>query len=182
MVYCNNCGTQNTETTKFCNDCGSKITKSIIIYVKAPLWERFLAMLIDLFFELVLSIPAIIFFVFGLFKHLRYHNNLEATPWYFIAFMFYIIPLTYSLIKDGQGHGQSWGKKTMGLMVVHLDFNLPCTKSRSFFRNLVTRIISLIPIVGWLIEPILVLASSSGRKLGDRAAETMVIVASTYQE
>ena len=33
----------------------------------------------------------------------------------------------------------------------------------------------IIPFVGWLIEPIIVLADGYGRKLGDRAANTQVI-------
>ncbi len=182
MIYCNNCGIEIITPSNYCFECGANTANKLIIYTKAPLWDRFLAMLIDVFFELVLAIPAIIFLVIGVFQKLKYQNIKDVSTWYFLALLFYMIPLTYSLIKDGLGQGQSWGKKAMGLMVVHLDFNIPCTKSRSFFRNLITRFVSLFPLVGWLIEPVLVIASSGGRKLGDLAAETMVIVASTYIE
>lgn len=181
-MFCNNCGISITEPNNFCLVCGADISNKIIIYDKAPLLDRFIAKLLDLFFEFLLSVPSIIFFVIGILKRMRHHNSLYIAQWYFfIAIIFYIIPITYSLIKDGLGQGQSWGKKSMGLMVVHLEFNMPCSKWRSFFRNLVSKLISIFPIVGWLIEPILVIASTSGRKLGDHASETMVILSSNYQ-
>ena len=45
----------------------------------------------------------------------------------------------------------------------------------SVIRNLIGIFIVLIPFVGWLIEPIMVLVSSGGRRVADRIAGTMVV-------
>ena len=45
----------------------------------------------------------------------------------------------------------------------------------SVIRNLIGIFIELIPFIGWLIEPIMVVASSDGRRAADRIAGTMVV-------
>jgi|TARA_B100001971_G_C18086690_1_gene481302 uncharacterized RDD family membrane protein YckC len=83
--------------------------------------------------------------------------------------------LTYNFIKDGLGKGQSWGKKAVGLMVIHLSDKTPCSLSQSLLRNLIMILLGIIPFIGWLIEPIIVLSTKDGRRLGDRAANTQVV-------
>ena len=87
----------------------------------------------------------------------------------------------YGFIKDGLGRGQSIGKKKMRLMVVHLQSNAPCSKSQSALRALVMTGLHLIPYLGWLVEPVLVMAAAGGRRLGDQAAGTQVIAADLYR-
>lgn len=144
-------------------------------YLKASLGNRFLASLLDGLISLGLSIPAIIFYGIGMAKIDSYYDKDEAIGIFIVAFLFYLIPLVYNLIKDGLGQGQSWGKRPLDLMVVNLDNNLPCNKGKSFFRNFISGLVAIIPFVGWLIEPIMVLATDDGRKLGDKAANTQVI-------
>lgn len=144
-------------------------------YPKASLGNRFLASLLDGLISLSLSIPAIIFFAIGMAKADSYYDKDGAIGLFFIAVLFYIIPLVYNFIKDGLGQGQSWGKKALDLMVINLDNNAPCDKGKSFFRNFISGLVAIIPFVGWLIEPIMVLATEDGRKLGDKAANTQVI-------
>jgi uncharacterized RDD family membrane protein YckC len=144
-------------------------------YPKASLGNRFLAALLDGLISLGLSIPTIIFYALGVAKLGSYYDKDEAIGLFFIAVLFYIIPLVYNFIKDGLGQGQSWGKKAVDLMVVNLDNNTPCDKGKSFFRNFISVLVAIIPFVGWLIEPIMVLATEDGRKLGDKAANTQVI-------
>jgi uncharacterized RDD family membrane protein YckC len=122
-----------------------------------------------------LSLTGIIFFALGMAKADNYYDKDGAIGLFFIAFLFCIIPLVYNFIKDGLGQGQSWGKKALDLMVVNLDNNTPCDKGKSFFRNFISGLVATIPFVGWLIEPIMVLATEDGRKLGDKAANTQVI-------
>ncbi len=143
-------------------------------YPKASLGNRFLASLLDGLISTGLSIPAILFFVAGLDK-LKGYDNDAAPGLFFMAFFFYLIPLCYNFIKDGLGQGQSWGKKALDIMVVNLDNNTPCDKGKSFFRNFISILVAIIPFIGWLIEPIMVLATDDGRKLGDKAANTQVI-------
>jgi len=143
-------------------------------YPKASLGKRFLAALIDGLISTAFSIPAILFFFIGIEKGKSY--NKDGAEWLIIlAFLFYLLPVTYGLIKDGLGKGQSWGKRAMDLMVVNLDNNFYCDKGKSFLRNFITTLVTIIPFIGWLIEPILVLATDDGRKLGDKAANTQVI-------
>jgi uncharacterized RDD family membrane protein YckC len=87
----------------------------------------------------------------------------------------------YGFIKDGQPRGQSIGKKKLGLMVVHLPTNAPCSRSQSALRQLVMAGTNLIPYLGWLVEPIVVLAADGGRRLGDLAADTQVIAVESYR-
>lgn len=143
-------------------------------YPKASLGNRFLASLLDGLISTGLSIPAILFFVAGLDKSKGYDND-AAPGLFFMAFFFYLIPLSYNFIKDGLGQGQSWGKKALDIMVVNLDNNTPCDKGKSFFRNFISVLVAIIPFIGWLIEPIMVIATDDGRKLGDKAANTQVI-------
>jgi len=148
-------------------------------YPKASLGNRFLASLLDGLIIVGVSIPAIIFFMAGIEKS-KSHNADGAAGLMLIGVLFYLIAITYSLIKDGLGQGQSWGKRSVKLMVVNLEKNTPCDKRKSFVRNIFSTSVTAIPFVGWLIEPIMVLATHDGRKLGDKAAKTQVISLKDY--
>ena len=87
----------------------------------------------------------------------------------------------YSFVKDGREGGQSVGKKALNLMVVNITTNEPCSKRESFTRQLDLFFLQMIPLVGWLVEPIVMLSSKDGRRIGDRAADTQVIEVSEYQ-
>jgi uncharacterized RDD family membrane protein YckC len=87
----------------------------------------------------------------------------------------------YGFVKDGQQRGQSIGKKRLGLMVVHLPTNAPCTRSQSALRQLVMAGTNLIPYLGWLVEPIAAMAADGGRRLGDQVAGTQVIAVESYR-
>lgn len=190
------CNTPYSEDIKFCPSDGGEV-KVIISrqfsqptylqaqsshkhyinqkFSKASLSKRFLAALLDGLITIGLAIPAIIFFFIGINKFNSYYDKDGAAGLIVIAFIFYIIPIVYSLIKDGLGQGQSWGKKALNIMVINLDNNTPCDKGKSFFRNFISTLINIIPFIGWLIEPILILSTEDGRKLGDKAANTQVI-------
>ena len=87
----------------------------------------------------------------------------------------------YSLTKDGQPGGQSIGKKKFNLLVVNITTNQPCTTAESLIRQIDLCCLQMIPVVGWLVEPIVMLASKDGRRLGDRAANTQVIDIAEYR-
>jgi uncharacterized RDD family membrane protein YckC len=89
--------------------------------------------------------------------------------------------LFYAFTKDGRPGGQSIGKKMMGLMVVHLPSNRPCDRGQSALRYLVMFLLNLVPYVGWLIEPMVLLSAAGGRRLGDTAAGTQVIKLSDFK-
>jgi len=185
---CSHCGKQYDPNTMYCPEDGTLLIKNVNqafnnlqilknsngTIPRASSGNRFLAFLLDGLISLGLSIPAIIFFFLGLSK-LNGYNREYALVFFCLAFLLYLLPLSYSLIKDGLGKGQSFGKKAVGLMVIDIEKNCPCSYGKSCFRNIIMTLVNMIPFVGWLIEPIMVLATEDGRRLGDKAANTQVI-------
>lgn len=144
------------------------------IYAKAPLGQRFAAYVID---SIVGVGPAITAALFDFLFHVtqnptnRTINMIATVTW----------AIYYGATKDARGRGQSIGKKMNGLMVVGTETNEPCTLHQSTGRAFVRFVLSAIPVVGGLIEPIAVVANDDGRRIGDRAASTQVILASDYE-
>ncbi|MDR1760401.1 MAG: RDD family protein [Fibrobacter sp.] len=163
-------------------------------YGKAPLLRRFFAILIDNLFVFLILIPA---FLFGLLSVMEFDaadfgsdsifeknyslfggNPLVIVVSVGLTVIFFLFAGVYNFFKDGMKNGQSFGKRTMNLRVVHLPTGKPCNYLQSFFRNFIGQLLSWIPYAGWLIEPIFVIANDRGRRLGDFAANTQVIEAS----
>lgn len=87
--------------------------------------------------------------------------------------------LVYTLVRDGFGRGQSWGKKIMGLMVVDITTNEPCTMGKSVLRNV---IFFALGFVGFsFVEYLIPLFQGKGARLGDMVAKTQVIEADQYR-
>lgn len=151
------------------------------MYPKAPLGERFWASVLDGFISLGLSLPTLICWWVALQKSRASRYDYDSYDPGGVAMLFllglflYLIPLVYNFIKDGLGQGQSWGKRNVYLMVVDLSTNQPCGKGKSAARHFISALVCLIPFIGWLIECIMVLVSTDGRKLGDLAANTQVV-------
>lgn len=188
--YCEKCGTKYNSDTKFCPKDGGTVVCRIagqhysqqfdtnVSFEKASLGSRFLASLLDGLICGVLAIPAIVLYAIGLSNathNYDYYEDGKAGGYFFFAFILYLIPLTYTFIKDGLGNGQSWGKKAMGLRIIKVKDCSKCTKGASALRALVSTLVSMIPLIGWIIEPIMVLTTSDGRRLADKAAGTMVV-------
>ena len=84
-----------------------------------------------------------------------------------------IIPgVVYFFIKDGLKNGSSWGKRIMGLKVIQLENNKPCTKAQSALRSIFMAITPLN-----LIEFFVALADKNGQRLADKLLKTQVIEA-----
>lgn len=149
-------------------------------YSKAPLDSRFFACLLDGLVEAAACLPAFLLFKSGITSWENDHTD-SATIRFFFALLFYLAALGYGLLKDGLGRGQSWGKKQLHLMVVNLDDDSPCNTRKSFLRNLVSALLAMVPFIGWLAEPVLVLGTKDGRRLGDYAANTQVIELKQYR-
>ena len=143
-------------------------------YVKANLGARFLAYIIDLVVSIV-PVTAISIFV-GVSGMVNRQTAVSVIA--IIASACWAI--WYTFTKDGREGGQSIGKDMMDLMVVHTETNEPCTMGQSALRALIWCVVNLVPVVGWLVEPIMAIADESGRRLGDRAAGTQVIPVNSY--
>ena len=144
------------------------------VYAKASLGARFGAYVID---RIVGMTPVILAAVFGWIFPVAPPNsavgiiNLLGT----FAWAAY-----YGLTKDGRPNGQSIGKKLCGLMVVNIETNEPCSRAESAERAFIGGLVGIVPLVGWLIEPLVVLVREDGRRIGDHAADTQVIAAEEY--
>lgn len=141
---------------------------------KASVFFRFIAWLVDELITGILSIPSIILFV--LFCEESGHYGHDADTYFMISLVTGLIPIIYFLIKDGLFQGQSVGKKVVGIKVINIRDASNCTKGRSAIRALAGVLVSLV-CFGGIVEPCLVLFSSEGRRLADRAASTMVVKA-----
>ncbi|MCK0202709.1 RDD family protein [Ornithobacterium rhinotracheale] len=185
---CEICGTQYAVGVNFCPKDGGHVKvisaksnverkigfKSQMFYPKADLLNRFFANLIDGFLGLIILIP-----FFPMCIAMIKDNKVE--PFFVIMGLFSILGLcAFALLKDG-GKLSSPGKSAMGLIVINIKTNQYCSFSDSFARNLISSLVGLIPFIGFLVEPIMVLVDENGRKIGDRVANTQVIDRKLYE-
>lgn len=97
--------------------------------------------------------------------------------------------LLYILIADGFRHGQSPGKRLIGLQVLHETDASPISFKESIERNIpfaIVYIFSIIPFLGWLLfvivgipillfESYLICFDEKGIRVGDILAGTQVV-------
>jgi uncharacterized RDD family membrane protein YckC len=77
----------------------------------------------------------------------------------------------YILFADAFPGGQSYGKRALGIAVVGKWSGAPCTAWQSFLRNVVPTILGIIDLV--------FIFGEEHQRLGDMAAETIVVEAAT---
>jgi uncharacterized RDD family membrane protein YckC len=100
--------------------------------------------------------------------------------------------LAYLLISDGLFDGRSLGKKLIGLRVLSVDTDKPCSFRDSILRNStfgIGYLLYKIPLLGWMFiiivsvfEFIILLGSKEGMRLGDEIAKTKVVAVNTDTE
>lgn len=145
-------------------------------YPKAPLGRRFLAYLIDGF---VASIPlSLIGIVVAAAFALTADSSGDPPALVMViaiggGLLGFAWALLYTLLKDGFGAGQSWGKKMLKLMVVGLEDGQPCTKKKSAVRNLIGSVLGFIDIIVALFQ-------QQGQRVGDMLSKTQVIEVQAY--
>jgi uncharacterized RDD family membrane protein YckC len=166
----------------------NQVAEDLFGYPKAPLGKRVVAYLVDSAIAflpmIILSLP----FVSQLGTSITggfYFDSPLMIPIILIGLGWSLI---YYLLRDGFGSGQSWGKKMMGLMVVNLTDNSPCSKGKSAIRNviglLIALVLSWIPVINSLsslVEPIVAISHGKGHRIGDMLAKTQVIDLEDYQ-
>ncbi|MEW6244060.1 MAG: RDD family protein [Bacillota bacterium] len=139
-------------------------------YGKADLFKRFLASLVDGFIGLVPGfVPHI-----GALLSLAYHLTKDA--------------VAFEVTKNPAFKNRSIGKKLLGLQVVCFEGNADVDWLVSIKRNLPLAVGSFLMLTGstdlglrlatvlGLIEVALVLTDKGGRRLGDRLANTQVVM------
>jgi uncharacterized RDD family membrane protein YckC len=181
---CPKCNKTFPLNSKYCDIDGVELVMVEYIYkgdyIEPTLGRRFLAYFLDGLVVVALSLPAFIVLSIILVNFFS-GGGVNGSMILLLAFLF-IIPLTYTLLKDSFGQGQSLGKRAVGVMVVHITDNKPCSASQSTLRNLVIVFFGFIPLVGWLIEPLMVMVSDNGERIGDKAANTRVIDVRSYNK
>lgn len=144
-------------------------------YPKAPLGRRFVALLVDGFFGILMPVMA------GIIGVVRSRGSDGMTLINGLLLLASIVwAIYYNFTKDGHDNGRSYGKRAMGLMVVNIKTNTPCTVGESSLRALMLALMNAIPGVGGLIEPLVALVQEDGRRVGDMVAGTQVIDAKLY--
>lgn len=149
------------------------VVNGLWVYPKARLGARLLAYIIDVVIGIFVPIAAAgigLITSRGRFTVINVLLLISSIVWAFY----------YTFTKDAQDNGRSIGKRATGLMVVNITTNKPCSMGESALRALILQLINIVPLVGWLIEPMIALFSETGRRAGDLAAGTQVIEASAY--
>lgn len=135
-------------------------------YSAAPYGPRFLAFLIDWFIARGPVVLGVL--LFG--SELDADAIGRAIGLLLLAYA--VWGFYYSFTKDGRSGGQSIGKKHLGLMVVRLSTNEPCSSADSQLRALLLLFLGFVEVAA--------IASTDGRRLGDRLAGTQVISVDAY--
>ena len=137
---------------------------------KAEVFPRILAFMID---SLIAWVPVFIPFLGAIFGSL---------------YLLFKDGLMYQITKKDEWKNKSIGKKLMNIEIISLDEQV-IDLSISAKRNLpltIGNFIAIIPVIGWVIGPILALVlalveliifltDEDGRRLGDKWANTKVI-------
>ncbi|MFL5614860.1 MAG: RDD family protein [Gemmatimonadaceae bacterium] len=143
-------------------------------YPKARLFPRFIASLIDVYIGVGLPIMAS-FIGFAMSSK----NGISVVN-LLLLISSVIWAIYYTFTKDAHNEGRSIGKRAMKLMVVNVKTGMPCSTGESATRAVIGGLVGAVPLIGWVVEPGLVLFSDDGRRLGDKAAGTQVIDRAAY--
>ena len=75
----------------------------------------------------------------------------------------------YYLFADGLHGGQNIGKRWLGMRVISVETNAPCTFGQSFIRNL---LLAVLGPIDWVF-----IFGERHQRLGDKVAGTVVVTA-----
>ncbi len=136
-------------------------------YPKAGLGARFLAYSIDgLIASALLPVGALVVAAAAA----RGDTSLLGWALYGLGIVWM---LAYVLVRDAFG-GAGPGKRLAGLVVTSALSGAPQGGGPAVMRQLILLLTGLVPLVGPLIEPVIVLTDKDGRRLGDKVAKTQV--------
>ena len=172
-------------------------TNNVSVYPRAPWSKRTLAFIIDTLISGVTlpGLSILLLLMIPWFMGYQPLPFLEGVPKYFFfitlsGFVFSLIWFClYSLLRDGLGRGQSWGKFSCKLMVINISTGQPCNYWSAILRKLPSAAIIIFssPVFHLgglllLIEPIVAMVNEKGLRLGDMLAKTQVIEKKHYRE
>ncbi len=162
----------------------------VLYYPRASLGKRFIAITIDTLISALSSVVVLALILSPLVVLFTQQDTAWADRFNadIIIALYVALPLSffwfcfYSLLRDSFGKGQSWGEKLCGLMVIDLTSKLPCNKKKAFARNYLAFSLSffmmVLPVIALslpLIEPLYIIFSEQGLRIGDHWSQTQVI-------
>ncbi len=147
-----------------------KTTQNVTIeYELATLWERMLALLIDII------IVCAIYMVLAILLSSALSDG-SADSDYSLAMIYGLLPVVcfmlYQLLSEIIADGQSWGKKSMNIKVVRLDGQQPGLSD--YLLRSVFHIVDTFFSAG-ILAALLISSSKKNQRLGDMTANTTVI-------
>lgn len=186
--FCPFCGGKiETEDAVFCPHCGSSLegvaptaAPAAPVAREAPSKARYMPEGVQLAgigsrFVAILIDGILIFFLFLLLLAPAAGTEDEVDAGFYLLFTF--IGIFYWLFLEGLNDGQTLGKMAIGIRVVKIDKASGeisrCTLGASVVRNLL-RIIDSLPFL-YIIGLIFIASSDYEQRVGDRAADTIVI-------
>lgn len=146
-------------------------------YPKARMGARIVAYLID---GVIASVPAAMVAFIAFLGYAVTADPSGEPPalmvllMVMVGFLGFGWAVLYTLLRDGLGRGQSFGKRIAKLMVVRLEDGRPCTKGNSIVRNLVASLLGIIDIIVALVQ-------EKGQRVGDMLVNTQVIDVRDYR-
>jgi uncharacterized RDD family membrane protein YckC/ribosomal protein L40E len=153
-----------------------------VVYMKAPLGRRYLALLVDAFIATGPGISGVALIAIALSLPGLDRSNTIAMAAMFLMFAAYLLMgvgllwfFVYFFLKDAWKNGSSIGKRLFGLMVISVATNQPCGRWQSILRTTGY----FLPLTQ-MIDPLAVLQDARGRRVGDHIAGTQVIAAADY--
>lgn len=137
-------------------------------YDKAPLGARFVAVMVDGIIASAL-LPAGIILIAA--ASAREEFSVVGVVLVGLGGLW---QLAYSFGRD-MFAGAGWGKRLMGLTVVSTSTGMVAKAGSTILRQVVLYALGIIPVIGSLIEPVMVLVDKEGKRVGDKVAKTQVV-------
>ena len=174
---CAQCGTPASPGAKFCENCGAPLaaaSQPVAQVQSQGVAIRFVAQLIDVI------ILGIVFWILGFTGAGTITINastaqISISPFVGLLILIdVIIAFFYFTLLEGR-NGQTVGKMIVKIKVVKKADHSPITYGEAAVRTIL-RIIDLIPFIApYLLGAVLIWASENKQRLGDHAANTVVI-------
>ena len=165
-IQCVNCKTINPEIANYCRECGEPL---LIEYASTP--RKVLAFLIDLTLLTIVSLVLMgVIFLMVYLNPYSFSPGLASGVWLILSTLIFFV---YPVLMEK--NGKTVGKMITGLRVVDEYTLKPISYRQSILRN-VMLIADLFPfILPGLLGLIVSAKSDEKQRMGDMAAETIVI-------